>query len=179
MKEAKKALYQNAVIPELVKIRDEINRWLCPQYGDKYKFDFDFTCIPELQEESDKVVEQLSKAWWITPNEKRAVMNYGEDEENEALDDYYIPANLLPVNAENIDIPVEESVRESVDIDVSKYLKENPKKHIDDKLADRDLYTTKELAELRAIEMGGSGSHKIAGHYMPFKSHKEYVESKR
>ena len=102
-----------------------------------------------------------------------------QNEENEALNDYYIPANLLPVNAENIDIPVEESVRESVDIDVSKYLKENPKKHIDDKLADRDLYTTKELAELRAIEMGGSGSHKIAGHYMPFKSHKEYVESKR
>jgi len=124
MKEAKKALYQNAVIPELVKIRDEINRWLCSQYDDKYKFDFDFTCIPELQEESDKVVDQLSKAWWITPNEKRAVMNYGEDEENEALNDYYIPANLLPVNAENIDIPVEENVRESVDIDVSKFLKE-------------------------------------------------------
>jgi len=40
------------------------------------------------------------------------------------LNDYYIPANLLPVNAENIDIPVEENVRESVDIDVSKFLKE-------------------------------------------------------
>jgi|TARA_R110000744_G_scaffold94462_3_gene182396 HK97 family phage portal protein len=179
MKEAKKALYQNAVIPELVKIRDEINRWLCPQYGDKYKFDFDFTCIPELQEESDKVVDQLSKAWWITPNEKRAVMNYSEDQENESLNDYFIPANLLPVNAENIDIPIEEDVRESLDIDVSKFLKENPKEHIDDKLAVRDLFTTKELANLRAIEMGGSGSHKIAGHYMPFKSHKEYVKAKR
>ena len=31
MKEAKKALYQNAVIPELCKIRDELNRWLTLQ----------------------------------------------------------------------------------------------------------------------------------------------------
>ena len=32
MAEAKKALYQNCVIPELVKIRDEINRWLVPKF---------------------------------------------------------------------------------------------------------------------------------------------------
>lgn len=102
MKEAKKALYQNVVIPELLKIRDELNRWLVPQFGDNLYLDFDFSAVPELQEETDKVVDQLSKAWWITPNEKRDAMSYGIDEENEAMDDYYIPANFIALGQSDI-----------------------------------------------------------------------------
>jgi len=104
MKEAKKALYQNAVIPEMLKIRDELNRWLTPQFGNNLFIDFDFTVIPELQEEMDKVVDQMSKAWWITPNEKRSAMSFGADDENEQMNQYYIPANLLPLSNE-VDIP--------------------------------------------------------------------------
>ena len=117
MKEAKKALYQNAVIPELVKIKDELNRWLAPKYGDKLCIEFDFSVIPEMQEETEKVVDQLSKAWWITPNEKRSAMNYGKDEENTQLDDYFIPANLIPTNPSDIDLPIE-----PIDLDVNKFL---------------------------------------------------------
>ena len=125
MKEAKKALYQNCVIPELLKIKDELNRWLAPKYGENLCIEFDFSVIPELQEETDKVVEQLSKAWWITPNEKRAAMNYGKDEETTQLDDYYIPANLIPVQSNDVEMPVE-----SIDVDVNKFLNkgETPKK---------------------------------------------------
>ena len=117
MKEAKKALYQNAVIPELLKIKDELNRWLAPKYGNKLCIEFDFTVIPELQEEADKVVDQLAKAWWLTPNEKRSVMSYGIDEENETLNDYYIPANLIPTKV--VDVEVE---NEPLDLDVNKFL---------------------------------------------------------
>ena len=117
MKEAKKALYQNAVIPELIKIKDELNRWLAPKYGDKLCIEFDFSVIPEMQEETDKVVDQLSKAWWITPNEKRSAMNYGKDEENTTLDDYFIPANLIPTNPSEIDLPID-----PIDLDVNKFL---------------------------------------------------------
>jgi hypothetical protein len=106
MKEAKKALYQMAVIPELLKIQDELNRWLAPRFGDKLCVEYDFTSIPEMQEETEKVVDQLSKAWWITPNEKREVMSYGVDNENEALDDYYVPANLIPIKGS--DLPEEQ-----------------------------------------------------------------------
>lgn len=100
MKEAKKALYQNAVIPELIKIRDELNRWLAPKYGkgDEYFIDFDFTAISEMQEEVDKLVNQLASAWWVTPNEKRDAMNYAMDTENPFMDDYFIPANLMAQN---------------------------------------------------------------------------------
>ena len=117
MKEAKKALYQNAVIPELLKIKDELNRWLAPKYGNKLCIEFDFTVIPELQEEADKVVDQLAKAWWLTPNEKRSVMSYGIDEDNETLNDYYIPANLIPTKV--ADVEVENT---PLDLDVNKFL---------------------------------------------------------
>ena len=123
MKEAKKALYQNAVIPELVKIKDELNRWLAPKYGDKLCIEYDFSVIPELQEETDKVVDQLSKAWWITPNEKRSAMNYGKDEENTTLDDYFIPANLIPTNPTELDTPIE-----SIDVDVNKFFSQKDEK---------------------------------------------------
>lgn len=95
MKEAKKALYQNAVIPELIKIRDELNRWLAPKFGKEFYIDFDFTVISEMQEEVDKLVSQLANAWWVTPNEKRDAMNYATDKENAFMDDYFIPANLM------------------------------------------------------------------------------------
>ena len=131
MKEAKKALYQNAVIPELLKINDELNRWLAPKFGEKLCIEFDFSVIPELQEETDKVVDQLSKAWWITPNEKRAAMNYGKDEQTTQLDDYYIPANLIPVQSNEIEIPVE-----NIDVDVNKFLNTDnvKKKEISERL---------------------------------------------
>lgn len=107
VKEAKKALYQNAVIPELIKIRDDLNRWLVPMYGEDLYLDFDFSVITELQEEQDKVVAQMNTAWWITPNEKREAMSYGRDEENDMMNDYYIPANLQPssISIDSIENP--------------------------------------------------------------------------
>ena len=96
MKEAKKALYQNAVIPELIKLRDELNRWLVPKYGANLYIDFDFTAIPEMQEDIDKLVSQMANAWWTTPNEKREAMYYGRIED-EKLDQFYMPANLMPM----------------------------------------------------------------------------------
>jgi hypothetical protein len=165
------------VIPELCKIRDELNRWLTPKYGEKLCIDFDFSVIPELQEETDKVVSQMTQAWWLTPNEKRMAMNYGEDEENDIMNEYFIPANLMPTN------DFDEVVDEPLDIDVNEILNEpeqveENKKHIIDMETEKDLFKTKELAEERAVQLGGNGSHEIAGYFMPFNTHKEYVDAK-
>jgi hypothetical protein len=123
----------------------------------------------------------MSKSWWLTPNEKRMAMNYGEVEDDESMNDYYIPANLLPINGVENDF--EDAINEPVDIDESKFLqkevkKEKPKKHIIDVETQKDLFKTKKLAEARAIKLGGEGCHKIAGYYMPFKTHQEYVDTK-
>ena len=74
-----------------------------------------------MQEETEKVVDQLAKAWWVTPNEKRDVMNYGIDEENEQMNSYFIPANLIPLEGdldlvgEPIDIPKPEAKPDPVE----------------------------------------------------------------
>ncbi len=128
MKEAKKALYQNAVIPELIMVRDELNRWLAPQFGPNICIDFDFSMIPEMAEDTDKVVDQLSKAWWITPNEKREMMSYGIDEENDQLNDYFIPANLIPMNAAEMDMDMVADAGAGVDVSKSITKDETPKK---------------------------------------------------
>jgi HK97 family phage portal protein len=181
MKEAKKALYQNAVIPELNKIRDELNRWLAPMYGDKLFIDFDYSAIPELQEENEKVVDQLSKAWWVTPNEKRRVMNYGVDEENYALDNYYIPANLLPI--ETNEMPIPDPIDE-IDIEEEKQLIKQALWNIEVKAEVQgmaDVYTTEDEAIARANELGGDGyhEHEFDGDvvYMPFATHQEYEDA--
>jgi len=170
MKEAKKALYQNCVIPELLKIKDELNRWLAPKYGEKLCIEFDFSVVPELQEETDKVVDQLTKAWWLTPNEKRAAMNYGKDEQTSQLDDYFIPANLIPIQSNDVEMPVE-----NIDVDVNKFLNKSLVPGM------TDVFTTIEEAEERAEELGGSGhhEHEFDGNvvYMPFKTHSEYEEA--
>jgi len=168
-KEAKKALYQNAVIPEMVKIREELNRWLVPQYGDKIYIDFDFTIVPELQEEMDKVVSQMANSWWLTPNEKRAATGYGIDEENPELDKYYIPANLIPVT--DSELPEEPQEPKEASIDYFGLMKARVEGAV-------DMYTTIREAQERAEELGGTGyhSHIFRGStvYMPFASHEEY-----
>ena len=181
MKEAKKALYQNCVIPELNKIRDELNRWLVPKFGEKLFIDFDYSAIPELQEENEKVVDQLSKAWWVTPNEKRSVMNYGVDEENVALDNYYIPANLLPI--ETNEMPIPDPIDE-MDINEEKQLIKEALWNIEVKAEVQgmpDVYTTIDEAIARANELGGDGyhQHEFDGEvvYMPFETHDEYEDA--
>lgn len=164
-KEAKKALYQNAVIPELIKIRDEFNRWLTPQFGENLYIDFDFTVVPELQEETEKVVQQMSQAWWLTPNEKRAATGYGLDEENPELDKYFIPANLIPLA--DSDLP------EMPEMDAE--LEEQIKAEV---VGQPDMFTTIQEAKDRAAQLGGTGyhTHMFRGGtvFMPFETHEAY-----
>ena len=177
-KSAKAALYQHAVMPELYKIRDELNRWLAPKFGDKIYLDFDFSVIPELQEDMEKVVGQMSQAWWITPNEKRAAMSYAE-EENDAMNDIYVPANLLPIGGEDVEMPDPQpsKIDEEEEDDVEKML---IKYEVSGK---PDNFTTPKEAEDRAKELGGEGYHEHEEDgktlYMPFNSHAEYMEAMR
>ena len=167
MVEAKKTLYQNAVIPELNKIKDELNRWLVPAYGENLYIDFDYSSISEMQEEMDKVVNQMSQAWWLTPNEKRQAMSYGVEADNEKLNDYYIPANLMPLQDEVI-------------VDDFKSVKVNYDELLDVKREIRqDIFTTASQATQRAEQLGCSGihSHDENGNaiYMPCASHDDYI----
>ena len=172
IKEARKMLYTNAVIPELYKIRDELNRWLAPKFGDKLFIDFDTSVIPELQEESEKIVTQMAQSWWLTPNEKRMAMSYGKDEENSEMDDYYVPANLLPIG--NSDMP---------DMTPDPIKEDSTKKRLVAGM--NDTFTTIAEARARASEISNGASNDYHEHtfdgntvYMPFETHEEWEAAK-
>lgn len=103
-REAKKQLYLQRIIPDLCLIRDELNRWLTPTYnsnGKEYYIDFDYTTVPELQEDMEKVTKQLNVSYWQTPNEKRIAQGL-DPLEKEGMDDVYIPANLINMSMDAI-----------------------------------------------------------------------------
>jgi HK97 family phage portal protein len=167
VKEAKKALYQNCVIPELNKIQDELNRWLAPKYGEKLCIEFDYSVIPELQEETEKVVDQMSKAWWLTPNEKRAAMSFGTDEENPILDDYYIPANLIPASGNDIDLEDPQPAQNDEEVEkmflkaeVSARTEKALKKKVEDHNSSVEAASKKtSLGTLKAVFKRGVGAY--------------------
>ena len=167
VKEAKKALYQNCIIPELIKIQDELNRWLAPMYGDNICIEYDFSVIPELQEETDKIVEQMTKAWWLTPNEKRAAMSFGTDEENPILDDYYIPANLIPASGNDIDLEDPQPAQNDEEVEkmflkaeVSARTEKALKKKVEDHNSSVEAASKKtNLGTLKAVFKRGVGAY--------------------
>ncbi len=105
---ARKVLFTNAIIPELNRIRDEFNRWLVPQFGEDLYFDFDYTVIPELMPEQQQLVDNLSKSYWLSTNEKREAVGYGIVEDNPILDDYLVPSGFVPIS--DLDMSVSDDV---------------------------------------------------------------------
>ena len=70
--EARKALYQERVLPLLTWLRDEVNVWLTPRFGDKVFLDILKKEIDALQEDRSKEWRRLETATWMTVNEKRS-----------------------------------------------------------------------------------------------------------
>ena len=110
-------------------------------------------------------------------------MNYGVDE-NPALDSYYIPANLIPMEAPEMDIPDPILPDDGIDIEEEKRMIKEALWNIEVKAEVEgmaDVYTTEAEAEARAEELGGSGSHQheVDGEvvYMPFESHEQYEDA--
>lgn len=96
MKEAKKEMLTQVVLPELVLIRDALNRFFASEMGRDLYIDFDITVFPELQEDMKELSGILSQSWWITPNEKRQAMRYDTVQED-SMNEIYIPAGYLPI----------------------------------------------------------------------------------
>jgi HK97 family phage portal protein len=97
-KEAGSAVYTNAVIPALVQLRDAFNQYIYNRYQGKIFVDFDTSMISELQDDLQGMATALSQVYWLTPNEKRDMMSFDTDEYNPLMDDYFIPAGLMPMS---------------------------------------------------------------------------------
>lgn len=78
MPEARKAWYNEAVLPLLSAIRDSYNRALVPLYGDQYYLDYDRDQIDALQEERNQVWSRVKNADHLTLQEKRQATGFDD-----------------------------------------------------------------------------------------------------
>ena len=77
MNEAKKMLYNNVVIPMLTELRDGLNQWLSPLYGENIYLDFDISGVRELQQDfQQQAMAVKGLAGVLTVNEIRNKLGY-------------------------------------------------------------------------------------------------------
>jgi HK97 family phage portal protein len=87
--EARKALYEDAVIPMLDKVRDKLNADLVIKFGDNLYLDYNKDSIEAIQENRDQVYKRANEGYkggLLTKNEARQEMGY---EDVEGGDEFY------------------------------------------------------------------------------------------
>lgn len=78
-KEARRALYIEAVMPLLDEIKDELNHWLCPLFGEDYFLDYNQDAIEAIRDENAAKWTRIlagANAQVITRNEARHDLGY-------------------------------------------------------------------------------------------------------
>lgn len=98
--EARKALYEETVLPLMDVYTAELNSWLVPLFGTGLVLDYDKDAIEALQEEREKKYTYLQGADWLTVNEKRLATGYDEITEGDVV--------LVPISS----VPLEEAAAE-------------------------------------------------------------------
>lgn len=93
-KEARLALYEEAVLPTMDFIRDEFNNWLVPRYGDGLYLDYDRDKIDALAPKREAVWTRVQTAEFLTANEKREAVGY---EPMPGGDTLFTSAALIPL----------------------------------------------------------------------------------
>jgi len=97
-KEAGSAVYTNAVLPALNQFRDAFNQYISNKYPGLY-CDYDASMISELQDDLQMMASALSSIWYLTPNEKRDLLNFPADEAIPQMNEYWVPSGLMPMSA--------------------------------------------------------------------------------
>ncbi|MCK5556260.1 MAG: phage portal protein, partial [Alphaproteobacteria bacterium] len=83
--QARLSLFEDAVLPLLDHVKDEINNWLTPQFGDDLAIEYDADKIDALAPRREKVWERMSKADFMTINEKRSALGFPPLAEGDVL----------------------------------------------------------------------------------------------
>jgi len=95
IREARKAMITDAVLPVMERVKDALNRLLCA--GTDYYIDYDMQAFVELSDDLNTMVTALGQAWWLTPNEKRVAMGR-QPIDLPVMDEVLIPSGYMPVS---------------------------------------------------------------------------------
>lgn len=102
--EAEKAFVRRGCMPLMYRITSALNRGLLKPYNkDKHKYflDFDYSALPEMQADMEKVAAWVEKSWELTPNEKREAKSYGRLE-SPGMDEIWMPTGLIKMTESGI-----------------------------------------------------------------------------
>ena len=95
--EARLALWEETIVPLLRHLRDELNGWLVPMFGEDLELDVDLDEVPALTLRRERKFEMIQKADFLTLEEKREALGFGEIDPSHTL---LVPANMLPLGQE-------------------------------------------------------------------------------
>lgn len=101
---AMRDLITNTIVPMCCSLRDELNKWLVPRFGEDVYIDFDITALPEMQQDMERMVRSLRDANWLTFDEKRVAMNYSD--KGGAYDYSYVNQGLVALEQVLMDLSV-------------------------------------------------------------------------
>lgn len=74
LKEARLALWEQTIIPLLTSVTDALNNWLVPMFDSSLRLSLDQDAIPVLAEKRDAYWERISRADFLTADEKRVLL---------------------------------------------------------------------------------------------------------
>lgn len=101
-------VYTDKLISEWCSLLSQLNTWLLPAFGmdGGYYIAADYSEIPDLQADLQRMVDGIKDAPEITFNEKRELRGYERDD-NPLMDTFWVNSNMKPIDdaAINIDMP--------------------------------------------------------------------------
>ena len=164
VQEARLALYEDTIVPLMMRMQSDLNEWLAPSYGDNIQIKYDIDSIPAMAERRRRIYDNVINAvreGIISRNEARSRLGL---DDITGGDDVYIAANLFPLGA-----PITEDANDEDAKDIYASKRE----------VEKDIFTTEAEAEERAEEIGCTGIHAHETEngtvYMPCASHADYT----
>lgn len=97
-------VYTDKIMCEWSGLLNQLNTWLLPAFGIRGAYiDADYSEVPDLQADMQRLVEGIKDAWEITPNEKRELRGYDRSTDP-LMDTYWVPSTLKPIEDASINI---------------------------------------------------------------------------
>lgn len=84
-KEARFHLWEDTILPLLDYLTDELNLWLCKQFGEGLRLAYDIDAIPALAPRREAAWAKIAGADFLTLNEKRKAVGYGPVENGDVV----------------------------------------------------------------------------------------------
>lgn len=75
-REARLAFYEDTVLPLAYSLRDALNGWLAPMFGDGLRLELDLDEVPALAPRRDALWARVKEADFLTTEEKRELLGF-------------------------------------------------------------------------------------------------------